>query len=269
MKAGAERPENGESYLKAEGQERTKRLLTIPFPFYNASIGPGIGLGVIAQGYVQPQAGFVMAALVGQGNYSVYLKALNYQFPWFKRVILEPDFYVAKYEDIDTYSGTDNPGFPGERAGSNNSDKNNYISSDANDEWVTLVTKFVLPIGQGRDNVIPKIVLDQGLFVSGDTGGDVWNPLESGRTYIEAIPFERRQSLIDNNTHSKTAGIDVGIRYDNTDLRLNPTKGSMGTGVPWTAPPRIRWSGAKSRNISRSVPANVPGSGRSLSISGP
>ena len=72
MKAGAERPENGESYLEAEGQERTKRLLTIPFPFYNASIGPGIGLGVIAQGYVQPQAGFVMAALVGQGNYSVY-----------------------------------------------------------------------------------------------------------------------------------------------------------------------------------------------------
>ena len=227
MKAGAARPENGESSPKAEGLERPKRLLTIPFPFYNASIGPGIGLGVIAQGYVQPQAGFVMAALVGQGNYSVYFKALNYQFPWFKRVILEPDFYVAKYEDIDTYAGTDNPGFPGERAGSNNSSKDNYISSDANDEWVTLVTKFVLPIGQGRANVIPKIVLDDGVFVSGDTGGDVWNPLESGRTYIEAIPFERRQSLIDNNTHTKTAGIDVGLRYDNTDLRLNPTKGSM------------------------------------------
>ena len=227
MKAGAARPENGESSPKAEGLERPKRLLTIPFPFYNASIGPGIGLGVIAQGYVQPQAGFVMAALVGQGNYSVYFKALNYQFPWFKRVILEPDFYVAKYEDIDTYAGTDNPGFPGERAGSNNSSKDNYISSDANDEWVNLVTKFVLPIGQGRANVIPDIVLDKGLFVSGDTGGDVWNPLKSGRTYLEVIPFERRQSLVDNNTHTKTAGIDVGLRYDNTDFRLNPSKGSM------------------------------------------
>jgi len=85
----------------------------------------------------------------------------------------------------------------------------------------------VFPVGQGRDSVIPDIVLDRGLFVSGNTGGELWNPLESGRTYLELIPFERRQSLIDNNSHTKTAGIDVGLRYDNTDFRINPTKGSM------------------------------------------
>ncbi|MGB7971341.1 MAG: hypothetical protein WCF31_05160 [Candidatus Deferrimicrobiaceae bacterium] len=212
---------------EAEAKKLPRKLLLIPFPFYNETIGAGVGVGMIANGYLQPRATTVAAALVGSGSYLFFLKELNYQFPWWKRIILEPDVYFAKYNDVKSYTGEDNPGFVGQRAGSNDSDENNYIESDANDEWVNLVTKFVLPIGQGRDNVLPDVVLDRGLFVSGDTGGDVWNPLTSGRTYIEVIPFERRQGLIDNNSHTKTAGIDIGIRYDNTDFRGNPTKGSM------------------------------------------
>ena len=204
-----------------------RKLLLIPFPFYNESIGAGLGVGMIAQGYLQPRAVTVGAALVGSGSYLLFLKELNYQLPWWKRVILEPDVYFGKYSDIKSYTGSDNPGFVGQRAGSDDSDQDNYIESDATDQWVNLVTKFVLPIGQGKDNVLPDVVLDRGMFVSGDTGGDVWNPFESGRTYLEVIPFERRQSLTDNNSHTKTAGIDIGLRYDNTDFRGNPTKGSM------------------------------------------
>ena len=209
-----------------EGQIQ-KRLLVVPFPFTNDTIGPGLGVGVIANGYGQPQSGFVAAALVGSGSYLLYFKALNYQFPWVRRLIFEPDFEVGKYHDVHTFTGTSNPGYPGERAGSNDSNENNYIESDTTDQWVNLYTKFLLPIGQGKDQIIPRLVLDRGLYASGDTGGDAWNPLTSGRTYIEVIPFERRQSLIDNNSHTKTAGVEIGLRYDQTDFRLNPSKGSM------------------------------------------
>lgn len=212
---------------EAEGQKPQRRLLTLPFPFYNETIGPGLGVGVIAQGYLQPQAMTVGAALVGAGSYLVFFKELNYQLPWWKRVILEPDVYLAQFSDVKSYTGSSNPGYVGERAGGNDSDEKNFIESDMTDHWLNLVTKFALPIGKGKDNVLPKIVLDRGLFVSGDTGGDVWNPFTSGRTYIEVIPFERRQALTDNNSHTKTAGIDIGLRYDNTDFRGNPTKGSM------------------------------------------
>ncbi|MGZ8463195.1 MAG: hypothetical protein ACXWWT_10170 [Candidatus Deferrimicrobiaceae bacterium] len=204
-----------------------RKLLAIPFPFYNETIGPGLGVGVIAQGYLQPQAVTVGAALVGAGSYNFFVKELNLQLPWWKRIILEPDVYIAKYSEAKSFSGSSNPGFVGERAGSNGSDEDNYIESDVTDHWVNLVTKFLLPIGPGKDRVFPKVVVDRGLFVSGDTGGDVWNPFSSGRTYLEVIPFERRQSLLDNNSHTKTAGIDIGLRYDNTDFRANPTKGSM------------------------------------------
>jgi hypothetical protein len=227
VQAKSGQPAGGESVPVGEGRKQHSRLLMIPYPFYNESIGPGVGVGVVGQGYLQPKAGFVGTVLVGSGSYLVYFKGLNYQLPWFKRIILEPDFELGKDNNVDTYTGTDNPGYPGQRAGSNDSNENNYIESDVTDQWVNLFTKFVLPIGQGRDNVLPNVVLDRGLFVSGDTGGDVWNPLESGRTYIELRPFERRQSLIDNNSHTKTAGVVIGLRYDNTDFRLNPTKGSM------------------------------------------
>jgi len=212
---------------EAAGKKPQKKLLTIPFPFYNASIGPGVGVGFVAQGYLQPQAVTVGAALMGAGSYSIFMKELNYQFPWWKRVILEPDVYIGKYEQIKSFSGSTNTNYVGQRAGSNESSSDNYRRSDVSDHWVNLVTKFLLPIGQGKDNVFPKLVLDRGLFVSGDTGGDVWNPFTSGRTYFEVVPFERRQGLLDNYPNSKTAGIDVGLRYENTNFRANPTKGSM------------------------------------------
>jgi hypothetical protein len=183
---------------EAEGKKPQKRLLMIPFPFYNASIGPGVGVGFVAQGYLQPQAITVGAALMGAGSYSIFFKELNYQLPWWKRVILEPDVYLGKYEQIKSFSGSTNTNFVGQRAGSNESSSENYRRSDSTDQWVNLVTKFLLPIGQGKDNVFPKLVLDRGLFVSGDTGGDVWNPFTSGRTYLEVVPFERRQGLVDN-----------------------------------------------------------------------
>jgi hypothetical protein len=214
---------------EAEGKKPKGKLLAVPFPFYNATIGPGLGLGIIAQGYLQPQAVTVGAALMGAGSYSVFFKELNYQFPWWKRVILEPDVYIGKYDQIRSYSGDTNTNYVGQRAGANDSSSQNYRRSDVSDQWINMVTKFLLPIGQGKDinNVFPKLVLDRGLFVSGDTGGDVWNPFTSGRTYLEVVPFTRRQGLMDNFPTTKTFGIDTGIRYENTNFRANPTKGSM------------------------------------------
>jgi len=211
-----------------EAKKSQKKLLVIPYPLFNSTFGVGLGVGVIAQGYLQPRAMTVGTAIVGSGSYLVFFKELNYLLPWWKRIILEPDGYVAKYSDVKSYSGSSNQGYVGQRAGSNESSRYNYILSDTTDHFVDLVTKFVLPIGQGKDNVLPNIVLDErGLFVSGDTGGDVWNPFKSGRTYLEVVPFERRQVLTDNNSNTKTVGIDIGLRYDNTDFRGNPSKGSM------------------------------------------
>ncbi len=208
-----------------EDGDSRKRLLTVPYPFFNDTIGSGLGVAAIAEGYIQPQVFMVGSGLYSaEGNYLLFLMMRNYQLPFMKRVFLGPSMSFGEFEDIQTYRGV-NPGFPGETAGSNESSENNFTKSDGSDVWLDFNIKYLLPIGHGRNNIIPEIKLDDGIPVSGETGGSHWNPLKSGRTYIELEPFIRERDL-DSGADSKTAGVEVALTYDNTDFSANPTKGN-------------------------------------------
>jgi hypothetical protein len=208
-------------------QEKDRHLLVMPFPFYNDTIGAGAGAAVIAEGYIQPQMLTVGAGLFSaQGTYLTFLLVRNYQVPWIRRLILDPQVSSGEFEDIKSYA-RNNPAFPNERAGSNESSEDNYVKSDGSDFWFEFKMRFLLPIGEGADRIFPLIELDNGVFVSEENGSDQWNPFVSGRTYFELTPFYRNQDLSDDNgTVQKTAGIDVAVEYDNTDYRLNPSGGS-------------------------------------------
>jgi hypothetical protein len=209
-------------------EEKNKRLLLIPFPFFNDSIGTGVGVAAIAEGYIQPQLLTVGAGLYSlDGTYLLFLMARNYQVPFAKRVFLEPSTFYGKFTDIQSYT-RNSPAFPNERAGSNDSSKENFIEADGNDNMFKFRVKYLLPIGHGKDNILPKIKLDDGIPVSGQQGGESWNPLASGRTYIELEPHIRKQTLDDaNNTVQETLSLKVALTHDNTDFKLNPSKGSF------------------------------------------
>lgn len=204
-----------------------KRLLTLPYPFFNDTIGAGLGAVAIAEGYIQPQVLTVGSGLYStDGNYLLFLMIKNYQLPLMKRIFLKPSMSFGKFKDIQTFRGT-NPAFPGEQAGSNDSDENNFTESDGSDVWLNFNIKYLLPIGHGKDHLIPNVKLDDGIAVSGYTGGEHWRPLKSGRTYLELEPFIRHRDLDKvNSSDSKTAGIEVALTYDNTDFSDNPTKGN-------------------------------------------
>jgi hypothetical protein len=211
----------------AETAPKDKRLLILPFPFFNDTIGIGVGAAIVAEGYVQPQM-LTVASFLGttEGTYLGFVMVRNYQVPFFKRLILDPQISSGKFQDIKSYT-RNAPGFENERPGSNDSSQDNYFKADGTDFWFDFKMKFLLPIGHGKDAIFPKITLDDGVFVSGDTGGKVWNPLTSGRTYLEITPFYRSQELDDaQKTLQKTAGLDIALHYDNTDFRSNPSGGS-------------------------------------------
>lgn len=70
--------------------------------------------------------------------------------------------------------------------------------------------------------------MDRGLLISGAAGGESWNPLISGRTYFELVPFYRRQQLDsdERNVDLKTNGIEFSLFRDNRDFFPNPSLGS-------------------------------------------
>jgi outer membrane protein assembly factor BamA len=66
------------------------------------------------------------------------------------------------------------------------------------------------------------------MLVKGATGGEIWNPLESGLTYVEMQPFYRLQQVDSDEVRDdvKTNGLEVSLFHDNRDFRFNPSKGS-------------------------------------------
>lgn len=213
--------------LQDKDEQSSKRLLMLPYPFYNDTIGVGIGAAVIAEGYGQEQMMTIGSGLVSlEGTYLGFLMIRNYQFPWLKRIFFEPATSYGKLKDIKTYTRF-NPKFPDERPGSNESSEDNFFEDDGTDFWFDFSIKYLLPIGYGRDTILPDIKLENGIPVSGQPGGHHWNPLKSGRSYFEVEPFFRDQDLDDlEGADQKTAGVELALVYDNADFIVNPTKGS-------------------------------------------
>jgi hypothetical protein len=250
------------AYAAEEGppaeEPEGRRLLLVPYPFFNDTIGAGLGVAAIAEGYLQRRTLTVGSALYSTENtYLFFLMMRNYQVPWVKRLFLEPSTSLGEFTDIKSYKGF-NPEFPNQRPGSNDSSKDNFIESDGSDFWIHFNTKYLLPIGHGKDRIFPDIKLEDGIVVSGHPGGEHWNPMKSGRTFFEIEPFLRRQSLDDEEgADQNTAGIEVALTYDNIDFLPNPTKGSylrvffdrdwgdFDSSAPWTV-----WGGEFSHYFS-------------------
>jgi len=119
--------------------------------------------------------------------------------------------------------------FTGQPAGTNDSDMDNYIEGDGLDAYLLLNFKYVLPIGEGRDEPMDIDKLVNGLPVTGKEDiNRVWNPLASGRTYLEIRPFYRSQEINANylNAELRTNGIEFAVQYDNRDFVRSPSQGS-------------------------------------------
>jgi outer membrane protein assembly factor BamA len=146
--------------------------------------------------------------------------------PRVERLFLDPVVSVGYFKDNDAYING-NPDFPDERAGSNDSDKDNFVEGDGWDNFFRLKFKYLLPMGTGRDRIIASYKIKEGLLESGATGGTSLNPLKSGLSYLEMRPFYRSQQIdgddVDETT--KTNGLDFSVFWDNRDFYANPSKG--------------------------------------------
>ncbi len=209
-----------------EGFEPESFLL--PYPFYNENIGFAAGLAYGFVGKPQEQMSLVGTSYLGtNGSWAVFLMGWDIQTPFSERLFLDPLFSFAQLDELEVYRDG-HPDFPTERAGTNDSDKDNFIEGDGDDYYLNLRFKYLFPIGNGETNIVNRYVVDDGFLVSGQSGGEQWNPLEDGRTYLEVEPFWRRQTVDSGLGEDavRTNGATFSLLYDNTDFRPNPSKGS-------------------------------------------
>jgi len=201
----------------------------LPYIFSSETYGFSAGAAGMASGYWQDQATLYGTAFVGSNeSYQILAGAYDVRVPLTNRLFVSPEMQVTKYGDVHAYvSG--NANFPGQRAGTNDSHKENYINNSAWDTGGNLRFRYVLPWGHGRNHIINNVTLDRGLLHAPAVGGKQWNPLSAGRTYLLIDPFYRDQR-IDRDIGERSLrsnGARFEIKHDNTDFVLNPSKGSV------------------------------------------
>lgn len=203
----------------------------LPYAFHSDVLDLAFGAVAGKRGLLQPQDGAFLN-LVGStnGSWVGHLYGDGFKTPLSKRLFLSPRISVGDYAEIDTFANG-NPDFlfDGDRAGTNDSAEDNFIRSEGTDQWYRMVLKYVLPIGHGRDTIVPTYVLDGGLLHEGSTGGDIWNPLRSGRTIFELEPFYRSQDFDADfgSDELETGGAILTLRHENVDFLPNPSQGSI------------------------------------------
>ena len=204
------------------------RILSLPYGFWNESFGLAAAYVYAVNGFPQPQASVLGTVMVGSaGSAMGFFMGRDIQVFGIQRLFLDPIASLGYYSNAHAYING-NPQYAGQEAGANGSDPNNYVTGDGPDNYLRLRFKYLLPIGHGREQVIPEYQLQHGLLEAGETGGTSWNPLTSGRTFVEVRPFYRSQTIHGDevNTALTTNGTDFSIMWDNRDFPADPSHGN-------------------------------------------
>ncbi len=210
--------------------ERVDALVTIPFAFYNSSLGLAGGASVGRRGWLQPQSA-TFATVVGstEGTLYGFLALRDFRIPLSDRLFMDAQLNMGTFSKIDIFANG-NPAFPNERAGSHDSSRDNFITGNGTDNagWVRFM--YVLPIGEGKENPESHLTLNEGLVVEGARDTSTWNPFKGGYTFLGLKPFFRRQDIdFDEigSQESSTAGLEFILHYHNTDFSVNPSRGGL------------------------------------------
>ncbi len=227
--------ETGTTFSSQDTGEAGKmKFKFIPYAFYNEELKWAFGSLVSIKGIAGGPEFLKFGGIAATNNtFYAYLQMEDFVVPGTKRLYFRPDIYVGRLGVVKLYK--DVPGLTAFNppAGSNYSDVESHINAEGADQWYEFSFRYLLPIGHGRDNTEFNPRLENGLLAGNAQGGTSWNPLESGRSFLELKPVYRKENLgiAANGKHVnltlKTAGLSFGLFHDNMDYKYNPTNGSF------------------------------------------
>ncbi|MDX2320008.1 MAG: BamA/TamA family outer membrane protein [Moritella sp.] len=215
---------------RAETPNKVTEKLLLPYLFSTESMGLNIGVGGMVSGYHQDQMTIGGTAFGGDVSYGVGAGVWDYRLPKTDRLYFSILGMLGYYPDQrayasprDTYTPISEP-----LAGSNDSSNDSYIEANGSSNWWEMKLELSLPIGATRNQGMVKYETSRGLLTSEPTGGESWNPLDTGASVLILRQFNRYQSFetgpnaIDGTIHA----FELGLLYNNTDFAINPSTGS-------------------------------------------
>ena len=199
-----------QSIMVGPDRKFKKKVLSVPYAFYNSSFGFAAAYAYAVTGWPQKQSALITSAMVGTtGSVMGFVMGRDLQIPRTDRLFVDLIAQIGYFQDNDI-NVNGKPKYINKRAGSNDSNKDDYVTSDGWDNFIRFRFKYLLPIGDGKEEIISTYVVDRGMMIEGASGGESWNPLVSGRTYLELKPFYRSQEVDSEEVQetTKTNGME-------------------------------------------------------------
>jgi len=210
-----------------------KDWIVLPYVFSAESTGFTGGVGVIKNGLFQPQTTLVATAFYGAeqdivtngqpgtANFSGgFLMFTDYKLPFTDRLFFSMQGLMSYFPLGRHYI-----------EGENNSDREHAIVSSGTSNFLYTTFRYILPIGEGIDNIDNIYDLKDG-FAMGREGYGGGTPFVTGRTSVGIRTFYSHDEF--ENTSGKnaapipewnTSGLRVFLQHENTDYDLNPSRG--------------------------------------------
>jgi hypothetical protein len=218
------------SVQRAENVGVMGESLILPYAFSAESTELVFGLGGMRKGFYQEQMLVGGTAFGGANSYGGFAGVWDYRFPFSRRAFISVMGMLGYYPNHRAYTAPRAIFIPEgvERPGSNDSDQDHFIEAEGQSNWWEIKLDYVLPIGATAGLGRVHYELARGLLTSAPSGGERWNPLESGvtiatlRQYNRYQTYETGQQFFDGTVHP----FELGLLYDNTDFTINPARGS-------------------------------------------
>lgn len=223
----------------------------VPIGYFSEALRAAGGIAGQTDGLFQRQLqSYTFLIGSANGSYDLVFGFQNLQLKPLDRFFMDGQLTYARTND-DENNVRGNRFFAFENAGSNNSSRDDFIDGASNDLIGEFPIRYLLPIGDGRDRAIDYYKVHDGLLDSPATasGGYGWNPLESGRTFLQVSPFFEYMDIrpYDAQRHQwDTDGLRWSAIYDNRDYPITPQAGNRlnvtlsrdfgfgGSSNPWT-----------------------------------
>ncbi|MEH6590650.1 MAG: BamA/TamA family outer membrane protein [Halioglobus sp.] len=218
------------SVFRAENKNPKGQSLVLPYAFSSESTDFVVGVGGMRKGFYQDQMTVGGLGFAGEDARGAFAGVWDYRLPFSRRTFISASGMYGYYPNHRAYAlPREIPVPPGQiRPGSNDSDENVFLESSGESNWLDFKLEYSLPIGATAEKGMVEYQLQRGLLVSDGSGGERWNPLESGATVVGVRQYNRYQSYegetrdYDGSVHA----FEFGLLHDNTDFPINPSRGS-------------------------------------------
>ncbi len=216
--------------VRAENRNPLGQTLVLPYAFSAESTGTAVGIGGMRTGFHQEQMMVGGTVFGGDDSYGVFGGFWDYRLPFSRRTFVSASVMWGYYPQHRAYTAGKKLFLPPsiKRPGSHESSEDVFIEASGSSNWADIKLEYALPIGAATDEGMIDYRLVNGLLVSEPSGGEHWNPLDSGATVVGVRQYNRYQSyerdegFVDGELHA----FEFGLLYDNTDFPTNPSKGS-------------------------------------------